>query len=97
MVETPTETHELVVALNGRMDTAACTAAEESILGQVRGAAGPVVFDLSRVDYVSSMFLRICLKAVQQVGPARFSLRHAGPEIRKVFKIAGFDREIRIE
>ncbi len=86
----------LVITLQGRMDTVACKAAEEDILNRTRNARGPVVFDMKAVDYVSSMFLGICVKVLALVGTDNFALTHVHPEIKKVFKIAGLDHQIRI-
>ncbi len=86
----------LVIDLHGRMDTIACMAAEADILERVRSAHGPVTFDMKEVDYVSSMFLRLCLKVVQSAGADNLALTHVHPEIKKVFKIARLDTQIRI-
>ena len=85
-----------VIALQGRMDTVACMAAEADVLNKVRSARGPVVFDMKAVDYVSSTFLRICVTAAQTAGAGNFALTHVHPEIKKVFKIANLDHLIRI-
>ncbi len=86
----------LVIDLHGRMDTITCTAVEANILDQVRNAHGPVTFDMKEVDYVSSMFLRLCVKVILSAGEGNFALTHVHPEIKKVFKIACLDTQIRI-
>jgi len=96
MTPSPSGDETLVIALQGRMDTIACTAAEGDVLNKVRGAHGPVEFDMNAVDYVSSTFLRICITAAQVAGADKFALTHVHPEIKKVFKIANLDHLIRI-
>jgi len=96
MTASPSGDETLVIALQGRMDTIACMAAEADVLNKVRSARGPVVFDMKAVDYVSSMFLRICVRAAQAAGADKFALTHVHPEIKKVFKIANLDHLIRI-
>jgi len=96
VVQTRYESDTMVLTLEGRMDTPTCEQSEPDILGRIREAKGPVVLDMHGVDYVSSMFLRLCLKAAQQVGPGNFSIVQVSPEIKKVFKIAGFDQQNRI-
>ncbi len=86
----------VVIALQGRMDTIACMAAEADILNRVRSARGPVAFDMKAVDYVSSGFLGLCMKAVESAGADNFALIHVHPEIKKVFKIARLDHLVRI-
>lgn len=93
----PTSADEtVVITLQGRMDTITCEAAEADILNRVRNARGPIVFDMKAVDYVSSMFLGLCVKIGELAGTNRLELTHVHPEIKKVFKIAGLDRQIRI-
>ncbi len=97
MVQSLLEYKGVIVRIHGRMDTPTCMAAEEGILNKVRQAGGPVAFDLAGVPYVCSMFLRICLKAAQHLGPLNLSIINVSPEVKKVFKMAGFDQQIRIE
>ncbi len=80
----------------GRMDTLACEKYQTQIDEQVIRAHTPVTFDMNGVDYVASSFLRICLKAAQVLGEGRFELINVGPEVKKVFKIAGLDRDLTI-
>ena len=96
MTASPSGDETLVIALQGRMDTIASMAAEADVLNKVRSARGPVVFDMKAVDYVSSMFLRICVTAAQTAGAGNFSLTHVHPEIKKVFKIANLDLLVRM-
>ena len=96
MTASPSGDETLVIALQGRMDTIACMAAEADVLNKVRSARGPVVFDMKAVDYVSSTFLRICVRAAQVAGTDHFALTHVHPEIKKVFMIAKLDHLIRI-
>jgi anti-anti-sigma factor len=80
----------------GRMDTLACEKYQAQIDEQVARAPTPVTFDMNGVDYVASSFLRICLKTAQVLGKGRFELINVGPEVKKVFKIAGLDRDLTI-
>lgn len=51
-----------------------------------------VVFDLARVDYVASAFLRICLSVAKSLGAGQMSVVNCQPTVKKVFAIAGMDR-----
>lgn len=88
---------KLTCHFEDRLDTLQCQAAEKEIFEKIRGVGTPIVFDLERVAYIASSFLRICIRACKEVGAERFSLIHVCPEIKKVFKIAGFDRQINIQ
>ena len=86
----------LVCAFTERLDTTNCLEIEEELLSRVREAKAPVVFNLQDVDYVASAFLRMCLKVAKEVGTGNFSVINVHPNVKKVFKIAGFDKEISI-
>jgi len=79
-----------------RMDTLACEKYQAQIDQQVTQAPTPVTFDMNGVAYVASSFLRICLKTAQALAKGQFELVNVGPEVKKVFKIAGLDRDLTI-
>jgi anti-anti-sigma factor len=81
----------VAVEFDGRLDTATCASIEAEVRARVTAPGAPVVFDLCRVDFVSSAFLRLCIYAQQQAGDWGFRIVNAGPCIKRVFKIAGLD------
>ena len=87
----------LICSFTERLDTENCLKLEDELFGKVSGAKMPVVFDLGRIDYVSSMFLRICIRAFKECGGENFSLINMHPNIKKVFKISGLDKQITIK
>lgn len=87
----------LLIRFEGRMDTARCTEIAEEVRTAVTAPSGPVVFDLQQVDFVASAFLRLCIYAYQQAGSRGFQIVHAGPSIKRVFKIAGLDAMFKCE
>lgn len=88
---------QLLVVLQGRLDTNNCGRLSEPLLEALRHAQPPVVFDLAAVPFVASSFLRICLQAIQLHGSGSLHLRHLDPSIRKVFKIAGLEGPIQLD
>lgn len=86
----------LICAFKERLDTANCLKIEDELFTKVQESKVPVIFNLQDVDYVASGFLRLCLRVVKEVGPGNFSVINVHPNVKKVFKIAGFDREISI-
>lgn len=83
----------LTFRFSGRLDTAASAALQDSLLTQVQGAANSsIVFDLAGTDFVSSMFLRLCIMSAKAVGQARFRIVGAVPAVHTVFAIAGLDQ-----
>lgn len=81
----------------GRLDTPACQALEQEVLGKVEGAVGPVEFDLKEVEYISSMFFRLCIQANNLVDTGMFSIINAQPEIKNVFKISGLSQMLNLQ
>lgn len=85
-----------------KMDTEASMAADGLFLKSLgeasagHGSALKVVFDLENVGYVASAFLRLCLSAAKSVEKGNFSIVNAGPEIMKVYKIAGLDSVLNV-
>jgi len=67
------------------------------ISAKVTEAKKLVVFDLQGVDYIASAFLRICARISKEVGAGKFSIIHVSPNVKKIFKLAGLDKFIKIE
>jgi anti-anti-sigma factor len=81
----------LTVRFEGRMDTAKCEEIEAETREKVTQPDMPVVFDLEKVVFISSAFLRLCIYAYKQAGEHGFQIVHVDPSIKRVFKIAGLD------
>jgi stage II sporulation protein AA (anti-sigma F factor antagonist) len=92
MSETETSDGKTILKFEHRMDTATCSGIENEVLAQIEKARAPVVFDIGKVDFVSSAFLRICIMAAKKAGDGNFHVANAAPQIKKVFKIAGMDQ-----
>jgi stage II sporulation protein AA (anti-sigma F factor antagonist) len=92
MLKTEMSEGKIILKFENRLDTVACSAVEGEVLAQLEKNQAPVVFDIGRVDFVSSAFLRICIMAAKRAGEGNFKVAHAAPQIKKVFKIAGMDQ-----
>lgn len=88
----------LILAFQGRLDSAGCAMVAEPLLAQVATVAPAQVlrFDLAGSDFVASAFLRLCIRAAQALGGERFELANLVPSVREVFAMAGLDRHLRI-
>ncbi|NQT89965.1 MAG: STAS domain-containing protein [Candidatus Omnitrophica bacterium] len=96
MVEYRVEGEKLTCRFLKRMDTEVCEECESELfekIGQVKSAT----FDLKDVDYISSMFLSICLRASKALGAGNLSIINLHPNVKKVLKIADLDKQVTIE
>ncbi len=78
------------VRLEGRLDTATSLDCEEKLKPLLDGDARTIVFDLEKLEYISSMGLRLILAARKALAArkGRVLLIHPQPQIAKVFEIA---------
>ncbi|MDP8298543.1 MAG: STAS domain-containing protein [Candidatus Tantalella remota] len=91
-----TDESNLVCTFEERLDTANCQKIEDELFSKVEESKAPVVFNMRGIDYVASSFLRMCLRVAKEVGPGNLSVINVHPNVKKVFKIAGFDKQLSI-
>lgn len=83
---------KFVVTLEGEMDTAAATEAEEVLKQLYENEGKEVIFECEGLEYIASSGLRILiniLKATMAKGN-RVLLRNVNDDIKNVFKLTGF-------
>ena len=83
---------KFVVTLEGEMDTAAATEAEEVLKQLYENEGKEVIFECEGLEYMASSGLRILiniLKATMAKGN-RVVLRNVNDDIKNVFKLTGF-------
>jgi anti-anti-sigma factor len=82
------------VALTGRLDATSAAALQARLLGLIDAGIHRLIVDLSQLDYISSVGLRVFLIAAKRLSPlgGRMVLCAVRPQVRNVFTIAGFDR-----
>jgi len=90
MVRMVEQDGQLRCIFDSSLNTIACLELEKELLGRIREAKLPVVFDLARVDFIASAFLRICLTVLKEVGADHLTMANLKPSVQTVFKIAGF-------
>ncbi|MCK4357159.1 MAG: STAS domain-containing protein [Candidatus Cloacimonetes bacterium] len=96
MVKFNKKKNSLVCSFTGRLDTQNCMQWQDELIAKVKELKFPVCFDLQGVNYIASSFLRVCLKVAKEVKSENLSLINLCPSIKKVFKIAGFDKQLNI-
>jgi len=88
-------TDALVIChLSGRLDTIVSLELEPEI-DMTTTTDMQMEFNFSGVEYISSTFLRICLKKYKELGEDNFWIRSPKPDIVKVFKIAGLEKLVK--
>ena len=87
----------LTVALEGRLDT--MTSPElEAELNASLPAADSLVFDFSKLDYISSAGLRVLLAAHKQMaGKGGMKVTNVNEVVQEVFDVTGFADILTIE
>ena len=82
----------VTVALSGRLDAATSKSVEEHLLDAIAKGAQGLVIDLQRLDYISSVGLRVFIVAGKRMKATngRLVVCALKPEIAQVFTIAGF-------
>ena len=81
-----------VATLEGEMDTAAATEAEEVLKPLYEAGGKDVVIDCKGLEYIASSGLRILLGILKgaKAGGSRVVLKGVNEDIRNVFKLTGF-------
>ncbi len=88
---------KLICRFPKRMDSDACAKWEGKGYKKIREKKLPVVFDLNKVDYISSLFLSLCVKALKETGRDNFTVINASANVKKIFTIPGLDKLIKIK
>lgn len=82
----------LIVAIKGELDTNTSGQLEVTLEEQLQSGVRQIVLDMTAMDYVSSVGLRVCLAYLKKLKSEAGSLMLAGlnEEVQEVFDMAGF-------
>lgn len=86
-INTNLEGVKLTIAPVGRIDT--ITAPELEAAVKTDGIE-ELVFDLAKIDYISSAGLRVLLSAQKRMAGKKMLIVNACPSVKEVFDITGF-------
>ena len=87
----------LEIALEGRLDTITAPELEKALQGSLEGVS-ELIFDMEKLEYISSAGLRVLLlakKAMYRQG--RVKLVHVGEIVMEVLEITGLTSVLSIE
>ena len=96
-IETKRNAQEVVVELEGRLDTTTAPMLDKVIQENTEGVSA-LIFDLTGLEYISSAGLRVILtaqKKMQKLGGMK--VRNVREEIMDVFEMTGFADILTIE
>ena len=96
-IETKRNAQEVVVELEGRLDTTTAPMLDKVIQENTEGVTA-LIFDLTGLEYISSAGLRVILtaqKKMQKLG--KMKVRNVREEIMDVFEMTGFADILTIE
>ena len=87
----------LVVALEGRLDTTTAPQLEEELKTALNDVT-ELVFDFSKLEYISSAGLRVLLSAYRAIrGKGKMKITNANELVKEVFEVTGFSDFLPIE
>ena len=87
----------LVVALEGRLDTTTAPQLEEELKAGLEGVTD-LVIDLSKLEYIASAGLRVLLSAFKIMrNKGKMKVTNANELVKEVFEVTGFSDFLPIE
>lgn len=89
--------NELVIALEGRLDTTTAPQLDEDLKTSLNGVQN-LVFDFSKLEYISSAGLRVLLSAQKVMNKqGSMVIKNVNEEIHEIFEVTGFVDILTIE
>ncbi|WP_295157516.1 STAS domain-containing protein [uncultured Ruminococcus sp.] len=88
---------ELILAIEGRVDTTTALTLEKEIKDSIGGVA-KLVFDFAKVEYISSAGLRVLLTAQKTMNKqGEMLIKNCSADIIEIFEVTGFDNILTIK
>ena len=89
---------EVTLALDGNLDNSTVTKLEDKLMPMLANQPSLVVFDLAALKYVTSVGIRLFLRAVKQQKQhgGQVSFVNLQPQIKEVFSIMGSIPDMRV-
>lgn len=87
----------LTISVGGRLDTLAAPQFEKEVMESLSNITD-LVFDLDKLEYVSSSGLRVFLKAQKTMeGQGSMVVKNVGDSIHQILDVTGFTNILNIE
>ena len=96
-IKKSTGSGELILSLEGRLDTTTAPQLEEVVNTSLDGIEN-LTFDLKELEYISSAGLRVLLSAQKVMNKqGNMVVKNASEEINEIFEVTGFSDILTIE
>ena len=96
-IEKITNDKELIIKVDGRLDTVTAPELEKEVNDSVQGIE-VLVFDLAGLDYISSAGLRVVLSAQKIMNAqGKMIVKNVNEAVMEIFEITGFTDVLTIE
>lgn len=89
-IEKTLEGSTFTVAPDGRIDTLTAPELEAALAFD---GVTEMVFDLAKVDYISSAGLRVLVRAKKRIADGRIVIANACQSVREIFDVVGYADE----
>ena len=98
-VEITQTDNQVLVSLEGRLDTVTSSEFEKDLTPYFSMQAVELVLDCNAMEYISSAGLRVVLTTHKNITAkgGKFIIRNLSKEVRSVFDMTGFSRILTIE
>ena len=88
---------ELIVNLEGRLDTSTSPQLENDLKANIDGVSN-LIFDIKDLQYISSAGLRVLLSAQKIMNKqGSMVIRNSSEEVKEIFDVTGFSDILTIE
>lgn len=88
---------KLTIALEGRLDTTTAPSLESELFEVIDGLT-ELIFDIGKLDYISSAGLRVLLSAQKKMNrQGSMIVRHSSSDILEIFEVTGFTDILTLE
>lgn len=83
------------ILFSGQLTLTACANFDAEVDNVLLKQPESVVFDLADVSFISSIFLRLCLKTFKKMGRDHFRIINSSPAVKRIFAISGLDEMVK--
>ena len=97
IIQYKTDNGYLTCSFSGRLDTGVADVIENDLIDKIMMTGLPVKFDFIDVEFVSSAFLRICIKAARVAPDMKINIINALQSIKEVYDMTGLARIFNFE